>query len=229
MQARNQVRKQASQIGVLLTAFLVSLARAQQARTTGVATAQDAASDAPMRQIIVSIPDRKLALVENGEVKKTFPVAVGKESTPSPVGSFHIISRVSNPTYFHEGKIVPPGPANPVGTRWMGLSEHGYGIHGTNAPNSIGKAASHGCIRMARADLEQLFAMVQVGDAVEIRAERDEQTAAIFSSEKPASAEMTASAAITGAAGMTASAEKIAAADNPVLADASLGAKSIAR
>ena len=214
MQAKNQVRKQASKIGVLLTAFLVSIARAQQARTTGIAIAQDAAPDAPARQIIVSIPDRKLALLENGEVKQTFPVAVGKAGTPSPAGSFHIVSRVTNPTYYHEGKIVPPGAANPVGTRWMGLSERGYGIHGTNVPSSIGKAASHGCIRMARTDLEQLFAMVQVGDAVEIRAERDEQTAAIFSSEK--TAEVTVAA-------------KIAAADNTVLADASLGAKSVAR
>ena len=216
MQARNQVRKQASKIGVLLTAFIVSIARAQQARTTGIAIAHDAATDAPARQIIVSIPDRKLALLENGEVKKTFPVAVGKANTPSPAGSFHIVSRVSNPTYYHQGKIVPPGPANPVGTRWMGLSERGYGIHGTNVPNSIGKAASHGCIRMARTDLEQLFAMVQVGDAVEIRAERDEQTAAIFGSEN------------TGAAVVTVAA-KMAAANNTVLADASLGAKSVAR
>jgi lipoprotein-anchoring transpeptidase ErfK/SrfK len=220
MQARNQVRKQAGKIGVLLTAFLVSIARAQQAHTTGISIAHDIAPDAPARQIIVSIPDRKLALVENGEVKKTFPVAVGKASTPSPAGSFHIVSRVTNPTYYHEGKIVPPGPANPVGTRWMGLSEHGYGIHGTNAPNSIGKAASHGCIRMARADLEQLFAMVRVDDAVEIRAERDEQTAAIFNSEKTGSVKPAA---------ITVAAVKMAAADNTVLADASLGAKNVAR
>ncbi len=188
MKSRIEARKQVSKIGFLLTAFLVSIARAQQARTTGV----EAASEPPARQVIVSIPDRKLALIENGEVTRIFAVAVGKASTPSPAGSFRIVSRVSNPTYYHEGKIVPPGPANPVGTRWMGLSEQGYGIHGTNAPSSIGKAASHGCIRMARADLEQLFAMVQVGDVVEIRAERDAQTATIFSlAEKTVAAERT--------------------------------------
>lgn len=132
------------------------------------------------RQIVVSIPDRELALIEDGEVKKMFSVAVGKESTPSPSGSFRIVNRVTRPTYYHKGKVIPPGPANPVGTRWMGLSKHGYGIHGTNVPSSIGKAASHGCIRMARADLEQLFALVQAGDAVEIRAERDAETARLF-------------------------------------------------
>jgi hypothetical protein len=62
----------------------------------------------------------------------------------------------------------------------MGLSAKGYGIHGTNQPNSIGKAASTGCIRMGKQDLEELFAIVDAGDTVEIRAERDEQIAAVF-------------------------------------------------
>jgi hypothetical protein len=62
----------------------------------------------------------------------------------------------------------------------MGLSEKGYGIHGTNAPRSIGHAASHGCIRMARPDLEELFSQVRVGDAVVILGERDDLTAQIF-------------------------------------------------
>ena len=132
------------------------------------------------RLLLVSLPDRQLALIENGQVKKVYPVAVGKASTPSPVGIFTIERRAANPTYSHDGKMIPPGPGNPVGTRWMGLSIKGYGIHGTNAPNSIGKAASHGCIRMAKKDLEEFFEMVRPGDVVEIRGERDEQTAAIF-------------------------------------------------
>jgi lipoprotein-anchoring transpeptidase ErfK/SrfK len=125
------------------------------------------------RLIVVSIPQRKLVLMEDGAVKKVYPVAVGKASTPSPSGRFTINARVSNPTYSHRGKVVGPGPKNPVGSRWMGLSVKGYGIHGTNEPGSIGKAASHGCIRMGKADLEELFAQVEVGDAVEIRAEGD--------------------------------------------------------
>jgi hypothetical protein len=122
------------------------------------------AQDAVKRVIVVSLEDHKLALVEDGQVKKVYTVAVGKPSTPSPVGTFTIQRRVANPTYQHNGKIVPPGPRNPVGTRWMGLSKHGYGIHGTNEPNSIGKAASHGCIRMAKADLEELYPLVTEGN-----------------------------------------------------------------
>ncbi len=135
---------------------------------------------ADKRLLLISIPDHRLAVIENGQVRKVYSVAVGKESTPSPTGSFHIVARVVDPTYYHEGKVIAPGPRNPLGNRWMGLDRKGYGIHGTNAPTSIGKSASHGCIRMAKRDLEELFAMVKTGDAVEIRGERDAQTIALF-------------------------------------------------
>jgi len=132
------------------------------------------------RVIVVSLEDRKLALIENGAVLKTYTVAVGKASTPSPVGTFTVESRVANPTYSHDGRVVPPGPQNPVGSRWMGLSIRGYGIHGTNVPSSIGKAASHGCIRMGKADVEELFSLVHVGDTVELVGTRNEETAKLF-------------------------------------------------
>lgn len=139
------------------------------------------------REIVVSLQDRKLALLEDGEVKKVYPVAVGKPSTPSPVGTFTIERRAKNPTYSHDGKTVPPGPGNPVGTRWMGLSVPGYGIHGTNEPKSIGRASSHGCIRLAKADLEELYPLVAVGDTVRLVGQRDEETARLFGDrQKPA-------------------------------------------
>jgi hypothetical protein len=132
-------------------------------------------------------------------VKKVYTVAVGKPSTPSPIGIFTIERRVANPTYQHNGKIVPPGPRNPVGTRWMGLSKHGYGIHGTNEPSSIGKAASHGCIRMAKADLEELYPLVAEGDTVELIGQRNEETTQLFGNSEtpavPAPAMLTATAA----------------------------------
>ena len=141
---------------------------------------QQPAATEPRRVIVVSLEDRKLALVEDGQVKKVYSVAVGKPSTPSPIGTFTIERRVANPTYSHNGKTVLPGPSNPVGTRWMGLSKHGYGIHGTNEPKSIGKAASHGCIRMARTDLEEFYALVAEGDTVELIGLRNEETAELF-------------------------------------------------
>ena len=153
---------------------------------------------APKRVIVGSLEDRKLALVEDGQVKKVYAVAVGKPSTPSPVGTFTIERRVVNPTYRHNGKTVLPGPGNPVGTRWMGLSKHGYGIHGTNEPKSIGKAASHGCIRMARANLEEFYELVAEGDTVELVGQRNDQTAQLFGSAPLPAAQpaMTVAAAI---------------------------------
>jgi L,D-transpeptidase catalytic domain len=132
------------------------------------------------RLVVVSLEDRKLALVEDGQITKIYTVAVGKPSSPSPVGTFRIERRVANPTYRHEGITVMPGPHNPVGSRWMGLSVSGYGIHGTNEPRSIGKAASHGCIRMAKADLEEFYTLVAVGDTVQLIRQRNDETAALF-------------------------------------------------
>jgi lipoprotein-anchoring transpeptidase ErfK/SrfK len=154
-----------------------------------MATGASAQISPVKRTVIVSIEDRKLALVENGQVQKVYTIAVGKASTPSPVGTFTIQRRVKNPVYRHDGKTVEPGPMNPVGSRWMGLNMKGYGIHGTNAPKSIGKAASHGCIRMGKADVEDLFDRVQVGDTVELIGSRNEQTAQLFNEPKPAASD----------------------------------------
>ena len=125
-------------------------------------------------RIVVSFPDRKLALLEGEQVLKVYDIAIGKASTPSPTGEFHLINHVAHPTWYGPDGPVAPGPANPVGTRWMGLNYKGYGIHGTNAPGSVGKAASHGCIRMRNRDVEELFELVSVGDTVELHAERPE-------------------------------------------------------
>jgi hypothetical protein len=156
------------------TALLIAVQAFGQ--TTTKTDLQQQGSEASKRVIVVSL--------EDGQVKKVYTVAVGKPSTPSPTGTFTIERRVANPTYHHGGKTVLPGAGNPVGTRWMGLSIHGYGIHGTNEPKSIGKAASHGCIRMAKADLEEFYELVAVGDTVELVGERNEETARLFGNEQ---------------------------------------------
>ena len=165
---------------VILATQILGQANANSGPGQSVVKEQAPAAGAMNRLIVVSLEDRKLALVEDGQVKKVYTVAVGKPSTPSPTGTFTIERRVMNPTYHHNGRTVPPGLRNPVGTRWMGLSKHGYGIHGTNEPGSIGKAASHGCIRMGRADLEEFYELVAEGDTVELVGERNEETAQLF-------------------------------------------------
>jgi L,D-transpeptidase ErfK/SrfK len=143
------------------------------------ALAQDKAARPP-RRIIVSIPDRKLVLMEADHVVRIFPTAVGRPKSPSPAGSYTIVDRLVHPTWYYKGKIVPPGKANPLGTRWLGLSVKGYGIHGTNVPASIGRNASHGCIRMRNKDVEELFELVSVGDSVELVSEPTPELEQIF-------------------------------------------------
>ena len=173
MKSREQMKRRLNRIGSLAVVMVIAIAEA-------AAQDKSSAGSARSRRIVVSIPDRKLALVEDGRVLRMYRVAVGAPISPSPTGEFKVVSRLSRPTYYHPGTVIPPGPDNPLGTRWIGLNRKGYGIHGTNTPRSIGKAASHGCIRMAKADLEQLFNEVRVGDTVEIHAHANAETAAIF-------------------------------------------------
>ena len=151
--------------------------------TTTAAGAADAARStdtAVIRRVVVSIPDRKLALLENDRIVSIYPVAVGAPVSPSPVGTFSVVNRVSNPSYYKRGKVVSPGARNPVGTRWIGLSAKGYGIHGTDQPRSIGFAKSHGCIRLRNEDVERLFEQLRAGDVVELHAERTVEVALLF-------------------------------------------------
>lgn len=178
-------------IGTAMAAFMAAQAFGQAANPQGkaqtpapsaVSQSQSQTAGASNRVIVVSLQARKLALLENGRVVRIYSVAVGKPSTPSPVGTFTIEHRVVNPTYYHHGVVIPPGPEDPVGNRWMSLSIAGYGIHGTNVPSSIGKAVSHGCIRLGKADVEDLFSRVRIGDKVQIIAGSDEEAAQIFGS-----------------------------------------------
>jgi len=163
---------------VLAMATAAALAGARTAAAAAEARAVDR-SAAPARRIVVSIPDRKLALIESDAIT-IYPVAVGAPVSPSPVGTFSVVTRVANPTYYKPGKVVGPGAANPIGTRWIGLSAKGYGIHGTDRPGSIGHAKSHGCIRLRNHDVEQLFARVRMGDVVELHAERTPEIERLF-------------------------------------------------
>jgi len=112
----------------------------------------------------------------NNAVWRVFPVATGQAIYPTPTGRFDIVVKWINPTWYPPTqdawakglKPVPPGPGNPLGTRWMGLSAPGIGIHGTDEPSSIGYSASHGCIRMQVVDSEWLFQRVRVGTTVVI-------------------------------------------------------------
>ena len=125
--------------------------------------------------VIVIKRESRVLLYYNGtKLKRTFRVATGQSSFPTPIGKFEIINMQRNPWWYPpqgsawaEGeKPVPPGPSNPLGTRWMGISSPYVGIHGTPNAASIGYSASHGCVRMLIPQVEWLFEQVEVGTPV---------------------------------------------------------------
>jgi lipoprotein-anchoring transpeptidase ErfK/SrfK len=160
-------RTQTTALMILVLAVFTSIPTTAGAQAG--ATADAASIEPSRRRVVVSLAERTLSLFENGEVVRVFAVAVGAPHTPTPVGTFVIKNRIPNPTYYRPGKVIGPGPSNPLGTRWMGLDLKGYGIHGTDEPQSIGHARSHGCVRLRNDDVEQLFELLRPGDIVELR------------------------------------------------------------
>lgn len=127
------------------------------------------------KTIVVDISQRRLTLYSGMSVEKTYGVAVGTPGYPTPKGSFEITLKRYRPSWSNPapngwGKdmpaSIPPGPSNPLGTRAMNLNYPGIRIHGTNKNSSIGTAASHGCMRMHRWDIEDLYERVEVGTPV---------------------------------------------------------------
>lgn len=117
-----------------------------------------------------------LRLWENLKLAKEYTVAVGQEGLETPEGLYHIQDKQVEPTWHVPesdwagslaGQSIPPGPSNPLKARWMGIYE-GAGIHGTEETSSLGSAASHGCVRMAVPDVEELYDLVEVGTPIYI-------------------------------------------------------------
>jgi lipoprotein-anchoring transpeptidase ErfK/SrfK len=123
--------------------------------------------------VVIHRGSNRLALFNGGKAWRSFRVATGQAQYPTPTGSFQIVDMQRNPWWrppdsdWAKGlKPIPPGPGNPLGTRWMGLTAPGVGIHGTPDPASIGYSASHGCIRMLIPEATWLFDHVRIGTPV---------------------------------------------------------------
>lgn len=123
--------------------------------------------------IVIMRGSNRLLLYNEVRLVRSFGVATGQASYPTPLGSYEIVTMQRNPWWYPppsdwaaESDPVPPGPGNPLGTRWMGLSAPYVGIHGTPDAASIGYSASHGCIRMRIPDAEWLFRRVEIGTPV---------------------------------------------------------------
>jgi lipoprotein-anchoring transpeptidase ErfK/SrfK len=123
--------------------------------------------------IVIRRGANRLDFYDGTRLRRTFGVATGQTQYPTPLGEFEIVVMWRNPWWYppasdwaRDAKPIPPGPGNPLGTRWMGISSPAVGIHGTPDAASIGYSASHGCIRMRIPDAEWLFEQVELGTPV---------------------------------------------------------------
>lgn len=127
----------------------------------------------PRNGVVVNLAERILFLFRDGRFKKFYPVSIGDEAAEkgrfqTPTGNYSIIEKIKNPTWYppswaKDRRPVGPGPNNPLGERWIGLSLTRTGIHGTNDPLNVGNSVTHGCMRTHPELLRELFDSVEVG------------------------------------------------------------------
>jgi lipoprotein-anchoring transpeptidase ErfK/SrfK len=123
--------------------------------------------------LILKLKERKVYVYNGSTIVAKYPVAVGKKGWETPTGDWYVMEKITNPgwTSFKNGSTIKPGAKNPLGERWIGFWTDGkdvIGFHGTPDPSSVGKAVSHGCVRMFDKDVKALFPLVKVGTTVKV-------------------------------------------------------------
>ena len=126
-------------------------------------------------ELILNVAAKKVVLYTNGEATKEYPVGVGTSLTPTPLGDFKIVRRIYNPAWvnpYRQSKVIAPGEKNPIGQYWLGFAMNKktqeYGFHATSDLGSIGRASTHGCIRLHPDDMKELFSLIKVGTTVHV-------------------------------------------------------------
>jgi len=159
--------------GVVGPATLASLDGERSKGPGGLSTSEANQARSARRLVIIRRDAHRLYFYRGTRPLRVFTVATGGTWTPTPLGRFRIVNKYRRPWWYPPDSNwashlhpIPPGPDNPLGTRWMGLSVSGVGIHGTPNPASVGYSISHGCIRMKKRDAEALFRLVRVGTRV---------------------------------------------------------------
>ncbi len=121
--------------------------------------------------VLVDKSENVMKVLLNEQLFKRYVVATGASGSNTPEGTFTVVNKLKNPTWYKAGAVVPPNsPDNLLGTRWLGFSKKGYGIHGTVSPESIGKHSTSGCVRMLNQDVEELYELIPQGTQVIVAA-----------------------------------------------------------
>jgi len=144
-------------------------------------TSRETTKDAPIKAARIEVDKERQtvkAFAKDGTLIAFYPATVGSKEKPTPSGTLKVISVHPDPTYRYDPKYefkgvastkpftINPGPNNPVGLMWIGLSQAGYGIHGTGDPSRVSKSESHGCVRMTNWDVQRLAQLVKKGTEV---------------------------------------------------------------
>jgi lipoprotein-anchoring transpeptidase ErfK/SrfK len=121
--------------------------------------------------VVVKLAQRQVFVYEGQRITSQYLLAVGQKGWETPIGSFQVLHMWQNPKWKHPitGQVFPPGPDNPLGSRWIGFWSDGHteiGFHGTNQEDLIGQAVSHGCLRMYNRDVEALYQRVAQGTPI---------------------------------------------------------------
>lgn len=166
-------------VGPAAKKILRALERRAEDVEVPVRTVEPFRSTASLGQsIVVDLSENRLYLYDALKVVKTYPVATAADGYATPVGTWEIVDKRENPTWYNPAldtwgadlpAVIPPGPGNPLGTRALYLNAPGIRIHGTYSTDSIGTYASHGCVRMFLEDSEELYELVQVGTRVIVK------------------------------------------------------------
>ncbi|HEY9644192.1 MAG TPA: L,D-transpeptidase [Coleofasciculaceae cyanobacterium] len=124
-------------------------------------------------RLVLKIGERKVYVYQGNQLKASYPVAVGRAGWETPTGNFQVRAMVKNPGWTNPftGEVMPPGSDSPLGERWIEFwtdGQNAIGFHGTPDRDSVGRAASHGCVRMLNEDIRQLYAIVQLGTPVAV-------------------------------------------------------------
>lgn len=128
-------------------------------------------ADSETIRLVLKLSERQVYVYRGDAVEVVYPVAIGRPGWETPTGEFSVIHQVVEPGWTNPltGEIMPPGENNPLGDRWIAFwtdNTNVIGFHGTPNRESVGQAASHGCIRMYNEDVRQLYSMVSVGTPV---------------------------------------------------------------
>jgi len=150
-----------------LSSLVVNSARQQDPKQVKVAKKTDTL-------LVVDLSDRRVYLYSNHILKASYGIGVGQKGWETPTGKFKILAMQENPAWQHPitGDTISPGSGNPLGARWIKFTARDYleiGFHGTDQESSIGKAVSHGCLRMRNRDIIKLYQQVAPGTPVVVR------------------------------------------------------------